>query len=209
MGSYFYVYMYIDPDTRKPFYIGKGQRARAWSFTGHNHNKWVISKINNIIKRGYKSKDFVVLLEENLTEEEAFQQESILIEQYGKKIDGGMLFNVNNGGLQPPSQKGKRWKMSRDGRENIKKSWTAERRIKNSKKFKTIERTAEWCERISISKRKIIFNQQMFEHLVKDDYKLKDIIDQLNITYDIFRDRALTAYKTVKFRDIKKLISNI
>jgi hypothetical protein len=198
--------MYINPETRKPFYIGKGQRSRAWSFTGHNHNKWVVSKINNIKKKGYKSKDFVVLLEENLTEEEAFQQEISLIEKYGKKINGGILFNVNSGGVQPPSQRGKRWRMSSEGRENIKKSWTEERKIEHSKKFKTIERTVEWCKRISTSKRKVVFDQQIFEQLVRDDYMLKDIIGKLNITYDIFRDRALNIYYTVKFRDIKKLI---
>lgn len=206
MNDYFYVYMYIDPDNRKPFYIGKGQRSRAWSFTGHNHNKWVVSKINSLKKKGYKSKEFVVLLEENLTEEEAFQHEISLIEKYGKKLNGGILFNVNDGGIQPPSQKGKKWKMSSEGRNNIKKSWTKERKIENSNRFKTIERTAEWCERISSSKRKIVFDQKMFECLVRANYKLKDIIDKLNITYDIFRDRALTVYKTVKFKDIKKLI---
>jgi len=209
MNSYFYVYMYIDPDTRKPFYIGKGQRSRAWSFTGHSHNKWVVSKINNIKSRGYKSKDFVVLLSENLTEDEAFQQETLLIVKYGKKMDGGILFNVNDGGIQPPSQKGRKWKMSSESREKIKKSWTTERKIKNSEKFKIIERTPEWCNRISCSKRKIIFNQQLFEQLVKENYMLKDIISKLNITYDIFRDRALTIYSTVKFRDIKKLINTI
>jgi len=209
MNNYFYVYMYINPETRKPFYIGKGQRSRAWSFTGHNHNKWVVSKINNIKKKGYKSKDFVVLLEENLTEEEAFQQEISLIGRYGKKIDGGILFNVNSGGIQPPSQRGKRWKMSSEGRENIKRSWTEERKIEYSKKFKAIERTADWCKRISASKRKVVFNQQLFEQLVRDDYILKDIIGKLNITYDIFRDRALNIYSTVKFRDIKKLILTV
>ena len=209
MNNYFYVYMYIDPETRKPFYVGKGQRSRAWSFTGHSHNKWVVSKINNIKSRGFKSKDFVVLLEENLTEEEAFSHEIDLINKYGKKINGGMLFNVNDGGIQPPSQKGRAWKMSDESKNKIRNSWTIDRRNKNSLRFKKIERTPEWCERISLAKRKVIFNQQKFEQLVRDGYMLKDIISILNITYDIFRDRALTIYSTVRFRDIKKSINTI
>lgn len=207
MNDYFYVYMYIDPETRKPFYVGKGQRSRAWSFTGHSHNKWVVSKINNIKSKGFKSKDFVVLLGENLTEEEAFKHEIDLINKYGKKLNGGMLFNVNNGGFQPPSQKGRVWKMSDESKEKIRNSWTIDRRNKNSLRLKKIQRTAEWCERISLAKRKVFFNQQKFKQLVKDGYMLKDIISILNITYDIYRDRALTIYSTVRFRDIKKLIN--
>lgn len=203
----YYVYMYIDPETRKPFYIGKGTASRAWAFTGHDHNKWLTIKINTIRNKGYKSKDFVIIMDNNLLESEAFEQEKLLIEQYGKKMDGGILFNINDGGVQPPSQKGKTWKLSEQSIINMKASWTPERREKNSIKFKTIERTADWCAKISAGKRKAVFDQIVFEQYVLSNYKLKDIIDMMNITYDIFRDRALLTYNTVKFRDIKKLIN--
>jgi hypothetical protein len=172
-------------------------------------------------------------MDDNLLESEAFEQEKLLIEQYGKKMDGGILFNINkippsiflpycsiskkmdggilfninDGGVQPPSQKGKTWKLSEQSIINMKASWTPERREKNSIKFKTIERTADWCAKISAGKRKAVFDQIVFEQYVLSNYKLKDIIDMMNITYDIFRDRALLTYNTVKFRDIKKLIN--
>lgn len=206
MQNYFYVYMYIDPETRKPFYIGKGQRSRAWSFTGHSHNKWCIQKINTLKKKGYKSKDFVVILEQDLDETVALEKETKLIELYGKKKDGGILFNVNDGGIQPPSQLGKKYKLSEESKQKIKESWSIQRRQQMSEYSKNYIRTPEWCEKISNSKRKISFNKEQFEELVRSNYLLKDIMRLMSLSLDIIRDRFLITYGTSKFKDIKKIV---
>lgn len=204
MSAYFYVYMYIDPVTNTPFYVGKGTGSRAWSYTGHNHNKWVISKINKLQNQGYTCDDFVLIVEKNLTENVAFEKEIELITQYGKKINGGLLFNVNDGGVQPPSRKGTTFKMSKSAIEKIKHSWTPERRKQMSNHSKNYIRNKDWCERISESKRKYQFDKNLFEQYVIDNFKLKDILSLMNTTYDIIRDRMLIHYNTVKFRDIKR-----
>lgn len=87
----YYVYAYLrskDSDTAKagtPYYIGKGKSKRAWS---RNHS------INLP-----KNPDNIVILESNLTEEEAYKLESNLIQQHGRKDLGtGILHNKSNGG---------------------------------------------------------------------------------------------------------------
>jgi len=210
MKDRFYVYMYVNPQTKKPFYVGKGVGSRAWSYTGHNHNKWVTSKINKLQKEGYTCDDFVIIMEKNLTEDEAFKKEELLINQYGKKMNGGILFNVNDGGKQPPNRKGTTFKMPKQAIEKIKKSWTYERRQKMSNYSKNYVRNKDWCSRISESKRKYTFDKELFEHYVINNVKLKDILSLMNTTYDIIRDRMLSTYKTVKFRDIRRqLVSSI
>mgnify|MGYP000256469045 CR=1 FL=1 len=206
-NKYFYVYEYVDPDTNKPFYVGKGQRSRAWSFTGHTHNKFLMLKLDKI-RQKFSSNQFVIVVEENLTEEEAFNKEIELIQKYGKKIEGGLLFNVNDGGYQPPNQRGKTWKLSEDTKKKIKESWTKERREQMSTYSKNYKRTKEWCNKISESKRKYSFNKDQFEQLVKTGLKLKEILNILDISNDIMRDRLQLHYNTPKFREVKSLIIN-
>jgi hypothetical protein len=85
----FYVYAYIrskDSATAKagtPYYIGKGTGSRAW---GKHTN---IKLPNNI---------YIVILEANLTELGAFAIERRLINWWGRKIDGGILTNLTEGG---------------------------------------------------------------------------------------------------------------
>lgn len=204
-NRYFYVYKYVDPDTSKPFYVGKGCRSRAWSFTGHTHNKFLMLKLDKIRDK-FCSKQFVIVVEENLTEKEAFEREIALIQKYGKKIDGGLLFNVNDGGYQPPNQSGKTWKRSKEVKKNLKKSWTEERREQMSKYSKNYKRTKEWCNKISESKRKFKFDKDHFEQLVREGYKVKEIQSLWSISQDIMRDRLKLNYGTPNFREVKKLL---
>jgi hypothetical protein len=83
----FYTYAHYKPDN-SVFYIGKGQRRRAWSKEYHN-NHW-----NNIVAKypDYK----VEILARWSTEKEAFDHEVFLIDTF--RAMGIKLTNVTNGG---------------------------------------------------------------------------------------------------------------
>lgn len=89
MSNDYYVYEWIRLDTNEPIYIGKGKGNRAYELKeGRNkHFKDVI-----------KNRDVaVVILEENLSEEEALQLECWYIHEY--KYEMGMeITNVTDGG---------------------------------------------------------------------------------------------------------------
>ena len=79
----FYVYAYLRED-QTPYYIGKGKGKRAWE-KNHGVNLPEESRI--------------VLIEKNLSQQEAFELEVKLIQQYGRKDLGtGILRNRTNGG---------------------------------------------------------------------------------------------------------------
>jgi hypothetical protein len=81
----FYTYAYLD-HTGKPYYIGKGEKDRAWK---HKAKERVKSP----------SEDLVVILEQNLTEIGAFALERRYIAWFGRKDLGtGILENKTNGG---------------------------------------------------------------------------------------------------------------
>ena len=74
----FYVYQYLNEDGT-PFYIGKGSKNRI----NESHDPWI--KIPSI--------EYREIIEDNLTEKEAFDLELKLIKKFGRKIDGGILEN--------------------------------------------------------------------------------------------------------------------
>jgi hypothetical protein len=87
----FYVYAHYKADNPSglPFYIGKGKGSRDVSLKRNKFWKSIVDKHGFIVKR----------LCENLTEQEAWDLESALIEQYGKLTEGtGSLCNFSNGG---------------------------------------------------------------------------------------------------------------
>ena len=88
----FYVYAYLREDRQTPYYIGKGCRDRINNPSGRN--------------TFLPPADRRVKIKEKLTEEEALTLEALLINQWGRKIEGGVLHNLQEGGKQPPSRKG-------------------------------------------------------------------------------------------------------
>lgn len=100
MENKFYVYMLLDP--RKlylPFYVGKGQRSRAYDHfrKGHNNNRLKQAVIDKIIAA--KLKPVVLMWAIELLEEDAFAIEKLLIQKFGRRVDNsGILTNMTLGG---------------------------------------------------------------------------------------------------------------
>ena len=88
----YYVYAYLRKDRYTPYYIGKGKGPR-----------WVRNdgRMAPVPPPEQRTK-----IAENLTEEAALELEALLIKQWGRKIDGGILQNIQEGGNQPPDMTG-------------------------------------------------------------------------------------------------------
>lgn len=90
INSQYFVYMHIKETTGEPFYIGKGKDNRAVSKGGRSEY-W--KRITN--KYGFD----VIILEENLSEQEAFNKEVYWINRIGRKdLGNGPLINFTDGG---------------------------------------------------------------------------------------------------------------
>lgn len=87
MENKYYVYQHVRLDTLEPFYVGKGKDSRAYSRWGRNKH-WY----NIVNKVGYS----VEIVQDNLTEEEAFNLEIETIANY-RKLEY-KLCNMTNGG---------------------------------------------------------------------------------------------------------------
>ena len=90
-----YVYGHYKADTGELFYIGKGTGNRAWIRWGRS-TYWnrIVSKHGLVIK----------ILEDGLTEDEAFEKETRLIEEVGLTN----LANIREGGLGNTSESAKK-----------------------------------------------------------------------------------------------------
>ena len=85
--SDYYVYAYLREDRYTPYYIGKGRGNRLYSPTRTSKRPDDRSRI--------------VKVKEGLTEEESYKLEEALIKFWGRKIDGGLLYNFSEGGGGP------------------------------------------------------------------------------------------------------------
>ena len=99
----FYVYTYLRED-RTPYYVGKGSGERAFK-------KW---------GKGIKPpKDLsrIVIVEDNLDEQTAFDLERKLIAEYGRKDLGtGILYNMTDGGEGSSGHKTRGWTWSEESK---------------------------------------------------------------------------------------------
>lgn len=84
------VYLHIKLDTGEPFYVGKGRGQRP--FIPNKRSSWWYKTVN---KHGFD----VIILEDNLTNEEAFEKEIYWIARIGRqKLSTGPLINLTDGG---------------------------------------------------------------------------------------------------------------
>ncbi len=96
-----YAYIYLDPLTNVPFYVGKGSRDRSSAHMAKStsHNKAVWSKIQKLKQNGLKPIISKIKVD---THKAAFAIERFLIALFGKKCDStGSLYNLTDGGDGP------------------------------------------------------------------------------------------------------------
>ena len=79
----YYVYVYSDPDTKKPFYVGKGKNDRAFSHLSDQKENEKVNKINEIIENG--KEPIIEILVHGLDEETALKVEAAAIDLIGIK----------------------------------------------------------------------------------------------------------------------------
>ena len=102
MNNKYYVYIYYDPRTNQPFYVGKGSGPRLYDHLKETLEKTVNKrkyyKIQSIHRDGLEL--IVEKYEDNLSEDKAYDLEEELILKWGRKDfdDGGILFNIVEAG---------------------------------------------------------------------------------------------------------------
>lgn len=79
----YYVYVYSDPDTKKPFYVGKGKGNRVFNHLNKQSEDEKSMKINEIIEKG--KTPIIEILAHGLDEETALKVEAAAIDLIGIK----------------------------------------------------------------------------------------------------------------------------
>lgn len=100
----FYVYTYIDPETALPFYVGKGRGRRAWKHFHQTHSRPMADKLASMRTAGIEPE---IRIDPCADEDAALAYEAELIARYGRRADGGFLFNVLPAGEQSTGFKGR------------------------------------------------------------------------------------------------------
>ena len=135
-----YIYGHYKKDTGELFYIGKGIGRRAW-VTSRRNPYWK----NVVIKHGY----VVKILEDGLTDEQAYEKEKQLIAEVGLEN----LTNMTEGGCGMTSADAKKiltnnpeWRKKRK-EAAVKVSQDPEWREKQSTAVKRVMKTPEWKQK--------------------------------------------------------------
>ncbi len=87
----YYVYIYSDPDTKEPFYVGKGKGNRVFNHMDQQGESEKVQKINEILSRG--KEPLIEILVHGINEETAFKVEAAAIDLIGI----GKLTNLQRG----------------------------------------------------------------------------------------------------------------
>lgn len=150
----YYVYAYFDPDTLKPFYIGKGSGDRSTfhlrkaSIEKNTGNVWKDRKIKKLLSKE-KSPIIKVIRTFDL-EIDAYEFEKNLI---SKRIGNGVLTNMCPDN-RPPSQKGKKFENRKAPSNKGKpgRKWSQEEKEAHSLRMKDYMSSADVREKLSVSK---------------------------------------------------------
>lgn len=118
----FYAYLYFDPRTDEPFYVGKGQAYRARKHLHQATNKGVAARLVDLRAVGLAPR---IETYECESEAHAFELERQLIAAYGRQCDGGPLANVLEGGERSAGFEGR--KHSEESKAKIRSALKARR----------------------------------------------------------------------------------
>ena len=78
----YYVYLYVDPRTNEPFYVGKGQGERALAHLGDTSESLKVARIKEILDSGREPR-IDILVHGLPSEEAAFRIEAAVIDAIG------------------------------------------------------------------------------------------------------------------------------
>lgn len=194
----YYVYGLFDKN-ENCFYIGKGTDRRMY-----NHRKnFKANKITNYFlycklkSLQNKNEDFTErIIIDNLSEEDALKEESILIEKYGRKINGGVLCNLLEGGTQPPSVQYIKEMYGEEGFKKIKekqvKSYMRTHYNKGLKYVDEIKKMLEAGELMMDIAKKLNLDRNTISKWIK----------RYNLVYDDSKKRKLEKERLKSFRKI-------
>lgn len=101
----FYAYLYFDPRTDVPFYVGKGRGYRARKHLHQATNRGVADRLEELRALGLRPR---IETYDCRDEPHAFELERQLIALYGRQCDGGPLCNVLEGGERSAGFEGRR-----------------------------------------------------------------------------------------------------
>jgi hypothetical protein len=181
-----YVYGYYDPNTNELFYVGKGTGFRDkshlkpsnWKEPKETTNPFFYYKIRSLMEKN--TPPIVKRLYDNLTEEQAYEIESSLIEEYGRRFspENGKLFNISE--YKGGNKKGKVM------------SWSDERRAKHQ----------EYC----INKR--IYNptyDELYDEYITKNLKREQIAENAGVSVALVKKRlqyfGITKPKHLRYYD--------
>mgnify|MGYP000257170628 FL=1 len=77
----YYVYVYSDPDTHQPFYVGKGKGNRVFDHLSYDNDSEKVEYIQNLLKAG--KSPVIEILVHGVDEETAFKVEAAAIDLIG------------------------------------------------------------------------------------------------------------------------------
>jgi len=113
----YYIYCYINPLTKLPMYVGKGQKDRAYVHIKHakkerkhKNNTRFLNKLESLLQED-KQPDIIFIAQNIEDENIAYDIEESFIKQYGRVgyDPDGILLNICEGS-RPPNKKGKTYK---------------------------------------------------------------------------------------------------
>lgn len=131
-NNIYYVYAYLRKENNLPYYIGKGKGNRMFQ---KHHNKIPVPK----------DKTKIIKLIDNISEDCAYTIEFFLIFILGKKMNGGILYNVSDGGRESIG-----FKNSKESRKKMSKSRKGKKRKPHTDKTKEKIRLANLGRKMTI-----------------------------------------------------------
>ena len=178
-----YVYGYYDPNNNELFYVGKGTGCRdkshlkksVWEHPNKTTNPFLYYKIRSLMEKN--TPPIVRRIHENLTEADAYEKESQLIGQYGRRFssENGKLFNISE--YKGGNHKGK------------KMPWSEERKLKHQEE----------------SRKKRIYDpsyDELYDDYIAKNLSRKEIASKYDVS-DVLVKKRLQHFGIIKPKELR------